>query len=107
MLFTLLLTLYTINCILLVFIILIQQGKGGMGLGAIGGGTQMLFGGSGGQDLFQKTTWIMGTIFMVGGLALSIWRTQQNNAATFVRQRQAQMPMQAPAQMPASAPVSE
>lgn len=102
MLFGLLLTLYTINCVLLVLIILIQQTKGGMGLGAIGGGTQMLFGGSGGQDLFQKITWTMGAIFMVGGLALSIWRTKITGTASIIRQRSA---IHAPApQAPTSTP---
>ena len=89
MLFGLLLTLYTINCFLLVLIILVQQSKGGMGLGAIGGGTQMLFGGSGGQSLFQKATWIMGAIFMIGGFGLSIWRTKITGTASLIRQRSA------------------
>ncbi len=102
MLFGLLLTLYTINCILLVLIILIQQSKGGMGLGAIGGGTQMLFGGSGGQDLFQKATWVMGAIFMVGGLALSIWRVQIAGTASLIRERST-IKMPAP-QAPTSTP---
>ena len=43
-----------------------------MGLGGLGGGTQLLFGGSGGQDLFQKVTWALGTIFMVGSLVLAM-----------------------------------
>jgi len=68
----LLITLLAIDAMLLILIILVQKGKGGMGLGTLGGGTQMLFGGSGGQDLFQKITWILGTIFMAGSLILSI-----------------------------------
>jgi len=71
-----LITLLAIDAILLLLIILIQKGKGGMGLGSLGGGTQMLFGGSGGQDLFQKITWILGAIFMVGSLTLSILWTK-------------------------------
>ena len=43
-----------------------------MGLGSIGGGSQMLFGGSGGQDVFQKATWTLGVIFMVGSLGLAM-----------------------------------
>jgi len=68
----LLITLLAIDAMFLVLIILVQKGKGSMGLGALGGGTQMLFGGSGGQDLFQKMTWILGTIFMAGSLILSV-----------------------------------
>ncbi len=68
----LLIALLALDSLLLILIILIQKGKGSMGLGNLGGGTQMLFGGSGGQDLFQKTTWILGAIFMAGSLFLSI-----------------------------------
>lgn len=96
MLFGLLLTIFVINCLLLVFLILLQKSKGGMGLGAMGGGTQMLFGGSGGQEIFQKTTWVMGAIFMLGSLALAILKTQQNYSSSLIRGQRAPM-----AQMPA------
>ena len=99
MLFGFLLTLYVINCILLIFIILLQKSKGGLGLGAMGGGTQMLFGGSGGQEIFQKTTWIMGAIFMFGSLSLAILKTQQNSTSSFIRGQSARTPItQSPAQ---------
>lgn len=68
----LLITLLAIDAVLLILLILIQKGKGSMGLGSLGGGTQMLFGGSGGQDLFQKVTWVLGAIFMGGSLILSM-----------------------------------
>ncbi len=68
----LLVTLFFILCVLLILIILIQKTKGGMGLGSMGGGTQMLFGGSGGQDLFQKMTWVMTALFMGGSLVLAM-----------------------------------
>lgn len=97
MLFGFLLTIFTINCLLLVFIILLQKSKGGMGLGAMGGGTQMLFGGSGGQELFQKITWTMGGIFMLGSLTLAILKTQQNYSTSFIRGKNARAPM---AQLP-------
>lgn len=85
MLFGFLLTLYTINCILLVLIILLQQGKGGLGIGALGGSSQLLFGGSGGQDLFQKITWVLGTIFMLGSLGLALLRTQQFQTSSYIK----------------------
>lgn len=75
MLFGFLITLFTFVCFLLVLIILVQQGKGSMGLGSLGGGTQMLFGGSGGQDIFQKITWVLGAIFMIGSLVLAIMKS--------------------------------
>jgi len=60
-----------------VLIILVQKGKGSMGLGNMGGGAQMLFGGGGGQDLFQKITWVLGAILLFGSLGLAIWKTKQ------------------------------
>ena len=74
---TLLTVLFVILCLFLVIIILIQQGKGDMGLGGLGGGGQMLFGGSGGQDFFEKITWIMGAMFIFGALGLTILKTKE------------------------------
>ena len=48
-----------------------------MGIGTMGGGAQMLFGGSGGQDFLQKITWVLGAIFIGGSLGLSIMKTNQ------------------------------
>jgi protein translocase SecG subunit len=70
--------LFAILCVFLVLFILIQQGKGDMGLGGLGGG-QMLFGGSGGQDFFQKATWIMGSIFILGALGFSVLKTKETS----------------------------
>ena len=78
MLYGFLLTLYLINCFLLVLIILMQKGKGGLGLGGLGGGAQMIFGGGGGQDLFQKITWVLGSIFMVGAMILSLMKSTEH-----------------------------
>lgn len=55
-----------------------------MGLGAMGGGAQMLFGGSGGQDLFQKITWVLGVIFMVGALTLSLMKSNQAKSFDYI-----------------------
>ena len=62
--------------ILLGILILVQQGKGDMGLGGLGASSQMLFGGSGGQDFFEKITWIFGFIFIFGALGLSFMKSR-------------------------------
>ena len=80
----LLTTLFIFVCILLIPLILIQKGKGSAGLGALGGGSQMLFGGSGGQDMFQKLTWILGAIFLFGSLAISIMKTQDYKTSSYL-----------------------
>jgi len=107
MLFGLLVTLFTFVCFLLVLIILIQQGKGSMGLGSLGGGTQMLFGGSGGQDIFQKITWILGAIFMIGSLVLALMKTAGGTGGRLIGR--APTTQQAPARtgVPAPAPQQE
>lgn len=86
MLYGFLLTLYIINCLLLAFIILLQQGKGSLGIGALGGGSQILFGGSGGQELFQKITWILGTVLLLGSLALSIMKSTGTHSSRYISQ---------------------
>ncbi len=98
MLFGFLLTLYTLNCLILVLVILIQQGKGGLGIGSIGGSSQMLFGGSGGQDLFQKTTWVLGTVYMLGSLLLSIMRTQELRNSSYIKEFSTAIHQSAPIQ---------
>ncbi len=57
-----------------------------MGLGAFGGGTQMLFGGSGGQDLFQKITWGLGAAFLFGSLLLALMKSSQIATSKYVAQ---------------------
>jgi len=97
MLYGFLLTLFVISCFLLALLILIQQGKGSMGLGAMGGGQQILFGGSGGQELFQKITWILGTIFLFGSLTLAIMKSSGTRTTRFLQER---APVQMPLDMP-------
>ncbi|MBP6869407.1 preprotein translocase subunit SecG [Candidatus Babeliales bacterium] len=70
--FSLLTVLYSIMCCLIILLVLIQKGKGNMGLGSMGGGNQMLFGSSGGQDIFQKLTWILCAVLLIGSLSLSV-----------------------------------
>lgn len=85
MLYGLLLAFFLFVSFLLVLIVLAQQGKGSMGLGNIGGATQMIFGGSGGQDLFQKTTWVLGAIFMACSLLLALMKTSAYSGTAMLR----------------------
>ncbi len=68
--------LFSITCILIILLVLIQKGKSGLGIGALGGGQQMLFGGAGGQDIFQKATWILGAVLILGSLGLSMAKSK-------------------------------
>ena len=98
--------LFVLLAIFLVLFILMQQGKGDMGLGSLSKGSQMLFGGTGGQDFFEKTTWIMGGLFLAGALFLTIYRTkltEQSRISTYrapIMQQKKQAPMQKPTKTP-------
>ena len=78
MLYQILISFYVFISLLLVAIILIQKGKGSMGLGNIGGSSQLLFGGSGGQDIFQKITWSLGALFIGLSILLFFMRSSQS-----------------------------
>jgi len=78
--YTFLMILFIILCFFLAIFVLIQQGKGDLGLGSMSG-TQMLFGGSGGQNFFQRATWVMGALFMLGALGLSILKSKQQSTS--------------------------
>lgn len=87
MLYGMLLTVYILICLFLILIIMLQKGKGGMGLGGLDGGTQMLFGGSGGQDIFQKITWVLGVIFISGSLMLSLMKSRESETFKYAKKQ--------------------
>lgn len=66
--------LYGVMCVFIIFMVLLQRGKSSMGIGYMGGGGQALFGSSGGQDIFQKITWICCVLLLFGSLSLSVWK---------------------------------
>ena len=72
-----LMVIFVILSLFLGVAILLQQGKGDMGLGSLGGGSQLLFGGSGGQEFFEKITWAMCALFILGALGLSIIKSKE------------------------------
>ena len=82
--FSLLTVLYGTMCCLIVLLVLIQKGKGNMGLGSMGGGNQMLFGSSGGQDIFQKLTWVLCALLLIGSLSLSVLKGKYSSSRASV-----------------------
>lgn len=77
MLFGFLMTIFIVLTVVLAILILLQQGKGDMGLGSLATSSQAIFGGSGGQEFFEKLTWTLGLIFIGGSLALSVMKSRQ------------------------------
>ena len=95
--------MFVFVCIFLILIILIQKSKGSIGLGGLGGGSQLLFGGSGGQDLFQKITWVLGGIFMFGSLILALMRASGGATSRYLDKTTAPQPIaQAEQNVPAA-----
>ncbi len=80
---------FVFMCLVLILLIMVQKGKGAMGLGQLGGGAQMLFGGSGGQDLFQKITWVLGALLIFGSLGISILKVRTYRSAGYLKHYQA------------------
>ena len=73
MLYYLIATLFVVNCLVLLLVILIQQGKAGDMASAFGGGSsQAAFGARSGATLLTKVTWVSASLFFVGALALSV-----------------------------------
>lgn len=88
MLIGLVTTLFIIIGLFLVLIVLIQKTSNSLGIGSMGGRNVMLFGSSGGQDIFQKITWVLGTLFMAGSLVLSILKTQEVRTSKYLQSTQ-------------------
>lgn len=105
MLYGFLIALFVILCVVLILIILIQKSKGSIGIGNLGGSSQMIFGGSGGQDFFQKTTWALGALFMGGSLALALMKSSSIRTSRYLnREPQAQQVAPMPEATPANIP---
>ena len=97
--------LFVINCFVLMFVILLQQGKGGDIASAFGGGSsQAAFGARSGATVLSRATTVCAVLFVVGAIALGI--LGQRGPGSVVGGRAApQVPASAPA-VPAPAPTA-
>src|SRR6187549_3618713 len=65
--------LFVINCFVLMFVILLQQGKGGDIASAFGGGSsQAAFGARSGATVLSRATTVLAVLFVVGAIALGV-----------------------------------
>ena len=105
MLYGILSTIFVILCFFMILIILLQKSKGSLGImGSAGSGAQMLFGGTGGQDLFQKITWTCVACFMIGSFVLAILKNTSVNESKYLQGNTAPIEAIAPATIPVSQP---
>ena len=68
----LLTALYVLICVVLLMVILLQQGKGDIGAMYGGGSSNSAFGARAGATVLSKATAILAVLFMVGAMALAI-----------------------------------
>jgi preprotein translocase subunit SecG len=79
---TFLLIIHILVCIFLIFIVLIQSGKGAELGAAFGGSSQTLFGARGAATIFSKLTTIAAVIFMLTSLSLAVMTTKGRSVVT-------------------------
>lgn len=80
--FTLILIVHLIACLLLIGVVLMQTGKGGMGA-AFGGG-ESFFGGQGAAPFLTRATTALAVVFMLTSLSLTLVsgrRTRRESSA--------------------------
>ncbi len=70
--FTLVLIIHIIVCFFMIFIVLIQSGKGAELGAAFGGSSQTLFGARGAATFFSKMTTTAAIVFMITSLSLAV-----------------------------------
>ncbi|WP_309089473.1 preprotein translocase subunit SecG [Phenylobacterium sp.] len=82
MLLTLLLVLEVIVAFFLIVVVLLQRSEGGA-LG-MGGGPSGFMTARGAGDLLTRTTWILGSVFFVLGLLLTVMAGREGGASSVV-----------------------
>ena len=81
MLYYFLVAVYTVVCLLLIGVILLQQGKGGDIANAFGGGgSQAVFGARSGATLLTRATAGLAVLFVVLSLTLTAWGRRGGNS---------------------------
>ena len=81
MLLNLLLVIEVIVAFFLVVVVLLQRSEGG---GLVSGGSNNMMSVRGSGDLLTRTTWILGAIFFVLGLTLTIVAGRERGASSVV-----------------------
>ena len=109
MLYYLFVTLYVLTCVVLMIVILLQQGKGGDIANAFGGGaSQAVFGARAGATVLTKITTGLTVSFMTLALLLAVWGSRGTSSVVggVDGPAQPQLPAEATAPGPAPAPAA-
>ena len=96
-------TLYILVCLVLMLVILLQQGKGGDIASAFGGsGSQAAFGARAGATVLSRATTVCAVLFMLFALMLGI--IGQRGPSSVIGGRAAPAPVSTPARAPVPVP---
>ncbi|MFQ3573966.1 MAG: preprotein translocase subunit SecG [Thermodesulfovibrionales bacterium] len=90
--------IHIIVCLFLVFIVLIQSGKGAEMGAAFGGSSQTLFGSRGAATFLNKLTTVAAVVFMLTSLALTFVTTKPKTVVKDTPVPVQQVPQQSPTQ---------
>lgn len=71
--------IYVLICLFLIFVVLLQQGRGGGMGGAFGGSSQTVFGGAGAGNVLTRATSLSAGLFMVLSATLA-WMSSSHDA---------------------------
>ncbi len=106
--YTFILIVHVIVCFFLIFIVLIQSGKGAELGAAFGGSSQTLFGARGAATFFSKLTTIAAIVFMITSLVLAVITTKGGSVVRNVpAAQQKKMPAMPAAPAPGQIPGSQ
>jgi preprotein translocase subunit SecG len=92
--------IHILICLFLVFIVLIQSGKGAEMGAAFGGSSQTLFGSRGAATFLNKLTTVAAVLFMITSLVLTILTTKPSSVIKDVVAPQGQGQTLPPPQIP-------
>jgi len=70
---------YVLVCVFLIFVVLLQQGRGGGMGGAFGGSSQTVFGGSGAGNVLTRATTASAALFMILSAVLA-WMSSSRDS---------------------------
>ena len=102
MLYYLFVTLYVLSCLVLMIVILLQQGKGGDIANAFGGGaSQAVFGARAGATVLTKVNTGLTVAFMSLALLLAVWGARGTSSVVGGVEGPPQLPAAATAPMTA------
>jgi len=101
-------TLHVLVAAILIFMVLLQKGKGADIGAAFGGASQTIFGPRGAQSFMAKITTGAAVIFMITSLTLAISSSKKSSVMQGVQPAEQSLPAAAPlAPAPAPAPASK